>query len=111
VLSFIEEYSPRRAIVVCNEKEERLHGEIRIKPRRPGINGFLNIVSKRFLSFVSCLPKPLQHIFTIPRRPTGSRTDIAFITRAKAISRTTGIPLVPAFSQKTDEVHTAAMAA
>ncbi|MDP2646216.1 MAG: AAA family ATPase [Desulfobacterales bacterium] len=32
--SFIEEYSPRRAIVVCNEKEERLHGKIRIKPWR-----------------------------------------------------------------------------
>ncbi|MCK5230802.1 MAG: ATP-binding protein [Desulfobulbaceae bacterium] len=32
--AFIEEYSPREALVVCNEKEERLHGEIRILPWR-----------------------------------------------------------------------------
>ncbi|MEE9610604.1 MAG: AAA family ATPase [Desulfatiglandales bacterium] len=30
--AFIEEYSPRKAIVVCNEREERLHGKIRITP-------------------------------------------------------------------------------
>ncbi|MCK4306228.1 MAG: ATP-binding protein [Candidatus Eisenbacteria sp.] len=29
---FMEEYSPRKAIVVCNEKRERLHGKIRIVP-------------------------------------------------------------------------------
>ncbi len=32
--AFIEEYSPRKAIVVCNEKEERVHGAIRIMPHR-----------------------------------------------------------------------------
>ncbi len=32
--SFIELYSPRQAIVVCNEKEERLHDGIRIMPWR-----------------------------------------------------------------------------
>lgn len=30
--AFIEEYSPRKAIVVCNEREERLHEKIRITP-------------------------------------------------------------------------------
>ncbi len=29
---FIELYSPKQAIVVCNEKEERLHSGIRIIP-------------------------------------------------------------------------------
>ncbi len=32
--SFVELYSPRQAIVVCNEKEERLHDGIRIMPWR-----------------------------------------------------------------------------
>jgi len=30
--AFIEEYSPRKALVVCNEKEERVQGQIRIMP-------------------------------------------------------------------------------
>ena len=30
--AFIKEYSPRKALVVCNEKEERIHGQIRIMP-------------------------------------------------------------------------------
>ncbi len=30
--TFIEEYSPRQALVVCNEKEERVCGQIRIMP-------------------------------------------------------------------------------
>jgi predicted AAA+ superfamily ATPase len=30
--SFIDAYSPRKALVVCNEKEPRLHGAIRIMP-------------------------------------------------------------------------------
>jgi len=32
--AFIEEYSPRKALVVCNEREERVHGQIRIMPFR-----------------------------------------------------------------------------
>jgi predicted AAA+ superfamily ATPase len=34
LIAFIEEYSPRKAIVVCNEKEERIHNQIRILPYR-----------------------------------------------------------------------------
>jgi predicted AAA+ superfamily ATPase len=30
--AFIEEYSPCKAMVVCNEREERVHGQIRIMP-------------------------------------------------------------------------------
>ena len=30
--SFIDEYSPRKALIVCNEREERVHGQIRIMP-------------------------------------------------------------------------------
>jgi len=30
--AFVDEYSPRKAIVVCNEREERVHGGIRIMP-------------------------------------------------------------------------------
>jgi len=30
--TFIEEYSPAKALVVCNEREERVHGQIRIMP-------------------------------------------------------------------------------
>jgi predicted AAA+ superfamily ATPase len=32
--AFIEEHSPRKAFVVCNEREERVHGQIRIIPYR-----------------------------------------------------------------------------
>ena len=32
--AFIDEYSPRKALVVCNEREERVHGQIRIMPYR-----------------------------------------------------------------------------
>ena len=32
--AFIEEYSPRKALIVCNEREERIHGQIRIMPYR-----------------------------------------------------------------------------
>ena len=32
--AFIEEYSPKKAIVVSNEKAERVHGNIRIMPWR-----------------------------------------------------------------------------
>jgi len=30
--AFIDEYSPKKALVVCNEKVERIHGQIRIMP-------------------------------------------------------------------------------
>jgi len=30
--SFIDEYSPRKVLIVCNEREERVHGQIRIMP-------------------------------------------------------------------------------
>ncbi len=32
--AFIKEYSPQKAMVVCNEREERVHGKIRIMPYR-----------------------------------------------------------------------------
>lgn len=32
--TFIDEYSPKKAIVICNEKTERIHGKIRIVPWR-----------------------------------------------------------------------------
>jgi len=32
LLAFIEEYSPKRSIVVCNEKEKRVYGKIEIIP-------------------------------------------------------------------------------
>lgn len=32
--AFIEEYSPREAIVICNEREERIHERIKIMPWR-----------------------------------------------------------------------------
>ena len=32
--AFIEEYSPRVSVVVCNEREERVHRQIRIMPYR-----------------------------------------------------------------------------
>lgn len=34
LMAFIEEYSPREALVVCNEKSERIHAGIRIMPWR-----------------------------------------------------------------------------
>jgi len=34
LIAFMEEYSPRKALVVCNEREERVHGRIRIMPYR-----------------------------------------------------------------------------
>ena len=34
LIAFIEEYSPRKAVVVCNEREERVHRQIRILPYR-----------------------------------------------------------------------------
>lgn len=34
IKTFVERYAPREAIVVCNEKEERLHDGIRIMPWR-----------------------------------------------------------------------------
>ncbi len=34
LIAFTEEYSPRKALVVCNEREERIHGGIRIMPYR-----------------------------------------------------------------------------
>ena len=34
LLTFREEYHPRRSIVVCNERAERVHGPIRITPWR-----------------------------------------------------------------------------
>ncbi|MFH2042575.1 MAG: DUF4143 domain-containing protein [Acidobacteriota bacterium] len=36
--AFIDEYSPQKALIVCNEKMERLHGEIRIYPWRKFLN-------------------------------------------------------------------------
>jgi len=35
---FKEEYSPKKAIVVCNEKEKRVHGEIEIMPWKNFLN-------------------------------------------------------------------------
>jgi len=32
--TFIDEYSPRKSVVVCNEREERVHNQIRIMPWR-----------------------------------------------------------------------------
>jgi len=34
LVAFVEEYSPKKAVVVCNEREERLQGKIRIMPWR-----------------------------------------------------------------------------
>ena len=34
LITFAEEYSPRKSLVVCNEKVERVHGQIRILPWR-----------------------------------------------------------------------------
>ena len=38
LLAFIEEYSPKRSIVICNEREKRVYGKIEIMPW----NNFLN---------------------------------------------------------------------
>jgi predicted AAA+ superfamily ATPase len=40
--AFIETYSPRKAIVVCNEKEERIAGNIRIMPWRKFLRDLWN---------------------------------------------------------------------
>jgi predicted AAA+ superfamily ATPase len=32
LLAFMDEYSPRKAILVCNEREKRLHGKVQITP-------------------------------------------------------------------------------
>ena len=32
--AFIDEYAPQKAFIVCNEKVERLHGQIRVLPWR-----------------------------------------------------------------------------
>ena len=37
--AFVEEYAPKQAIVVCNEKEERLHENIRIMPWQLFLHG------------------------------------------------------------------------
>jgi predicted AAA+ superfamily ATPase len=34
LMAFAEEYSPRKALVVCDEREERVVGRIRILPCR-----------------------------------------------------------------------------
>jgi len=34
IKAFIEEYSPRKAFIICNEREERVHEQIRIIPYR-----------------------------------------------------------------------------
>lgn len=36
--AFIDTYSPKRSIVVCNEKEKRIHGKIEIMPWREFLN-------------------------------------------------------------------------
>ena len=40
--AFIESYSPRRALVVCNEKNERLVGKVRIAPWRKFLSDLWN---------------------------------------------------------------------
>ena len=34
LIAFIEEYSPKKALLICNEKEERVQGRVRIMPWR-----------------------------------------------------------------------------
>jgi predicted AAA+ superfamily ATPase len=34
LMAFIEEYSPKKALLICNEKEERVQGRVRIMPWR-----------------------------------------------------------------------------
>lgn len=36
--AFINEYKPKRAYIVCNEREERVHDNIRIIPYRKFLN-------------------------------------------------------------------------
>ena len=36
--AFSEAYSPRKALLVCNEREERVHGQIQIVPWRKFLN-------------------------------------------------------------------------
>lgn len=40
--TFIDLYSPRKVVVVCNEKEERIHGEINIMPWRKFLDDLWN---------------------------------------------------------------------
>ena len=40
--AFIETYAPRKALVVCNEKEERIVGKIRITPWRKFLRDLWN---------------------------------------------------------------------
>ena len=39
--SFIDEYSPRKALIVCNEREERVHGQIRIMPYKKFLSNWI----------------------------------------------------------------------
>jgi len=32
MMAFIEEYAPKKALLICNEREERVQGQIRIMP-------------------------------------------------------------------------------
>ncbi|MFH1672328.1 MAG: AAA family ATPase [Pseudomonadota bacterium] len=34
LIAFVEDYSPRKALIICNEKQERVHGKVRIMPYR-----------------------------------------------------------------------------
>ena len=38
LMSFVDTYSPRKALVVCNEKAERIHENIQIMPGRKFLN-------------------------------------------------------------------------
>lgn len=54
--AFIEEYSPRKAFVVCNEKAKRVHGQITVIPWRMFLDDLWEgkvIYSEKFTSFGS----------------------------------------------------------
>jgi predicted AAA+ superfamily ATPase len=34
LLAFVEQYRPKKALVICNEPAERIHGPVRILPWR-----------------------------------------------------------------------------
>ena len=40
--AFLETYAPRKVLVVCNEKEERLVGQVRIMPWRKFLSDLWN---------------------------------------------------------------------
>ncbi len=40
--AFMETYAPRKALVVCNEKEERIVGKVRIMPWRKFLRDLWN---------------------------------------------------------------------